>query len=121
MSFLISDALAAEAPAMAAAGTQAAGAPQGGGIEPLIMLGLLFVLFYFLLIRPQAKRAKEHKQMVEALAKGDEVVTNGGILGRISEIEDNYLTVEIASGTEVKLQRNAITSIVPKGTYKASN
>ena len=116
MSFLISDALAAEAPAMAAGGPQ-----QGGGLEPLIMLGLLFVLFYFLLIRPQAKRAKEHKQMVESLSKGDEVVTNGGILGRISEIDDSFLTLEIASGTEVKLQRNAITSLVPKGTYKSND
>ena len=108
MSFFISDALAAEAPAMAAGGQ------QQGGIEPLIMLGLLFVLFYFLLIRPQAKRAKEHKQMVEALSKGDEVVTTGGILGRITTIEDTFLTLEIADGTEVKLQRNAVTSIVPK-------
>ena len=114
MSFFISDALAAEAPAMAAGGQ------QQGGIEPLIMLGLLFVLFYFLLIRPQAKRAKEHKQMVEALSKGDEVVTTGGILGRITTIEDAFLTLEIADGTEVKLQRNAVTSIVPKGTIKSS-
>jgi len=113
MSFFISEVVAAEAPAIAAGGAQ-----QGGGIEPLIMLGLLFVLFYFLLIRPQAKRAKEHKQMVEALSKGDEVVTNGGILGRITEIDDSFLTVEIASGTEVKLQRNSVTAIVPKGTYK---
>lgn len=116
MSFFISEAVAAEAPAMAAGGQS-----QGGGLEPLIMLGLLFVLFYFLLIRPQAKRAKEHKQMVESLSKGDEVVTNGGILGRISEIEDTFLKLEIADGTEVKLQRNAVTSLVPKGTYKSSN
>ena len=114
MSFFISEAVAAEAPAMAA------GAQQQGGIEPLIMLGLLFVLFYFLLIRPQAKRAKEHKQMVEALSKGDEVVTNGGILGRVTAIEDTFLTLEIADGIEVKLQRNAVTSIVPKGTFKSS-
>ena len=114
MSFFISEALAAEAPAMAAGGQ-----PQGGGLEPLIMLGLLFVLFYFLLIRPQAKRAKEHKQMVESLSKGDEVVTNGGILGRINEIDESFITLEIASGTEVKLQRNAITALLPKGTYKS--
>ncbi|WP_455366896.1 preprotein translocase subunit YajC [Kaarinaea lacus] len=116
MSFLISDAIAAEAPAMAAGGQ-----PQGSGLEPLIMLGLLFVLFYFLLIRPQTKRAKEHKNMVESLSKGDEVVTNGGILGRINEIEDTFLTLEIAEGTEVKLQRNAVTSLVPKGTYKSGS
>ena len=117
MSFFISEAIAAEAPAIAAGGA-AGGQAQGSGLEPLIMLGLLFVLFYFLLIRPQAKRAKEHKQMVEALSKGDEVVTNGGILGRIKEIDDSFLTLEIAEGTDVKLQRNAITAIVPKGTYK---
>ena len=111
MSFFISNAVAADAPAAAA---------QQGGIEPLIMLGLLFVLFYFLLIRPQAKRAKEHKQMVAALSKGDEVVTNGGILGRVTAIDDSFLTLEIASGTEVRLQRNAVTSILPKGSYKAS-
>lgn len=113
MSFFISEAIAAEAPAMGAGGQA-----QGSGLEPLIMLGLLFVLFYFLLIRPQAKRAKEHKQMVEALSKGDEVVTNGGILGRIKEMDESFLTLEIAEGTEVKLQRNAVTALVPKGTYK---
>jgi preprotein translocase subunit YajC len=86
------------------------------GFIPLI---LIFVLFYFLLIRPQAKRAKEHKQMVEALSKGDEVVTNGGLLGRVNEVGDSFVTVEIAEGTEVRVQRNAVASLVPKGTYKA--
>jgi preprotein translocase subunit YajC len=114
MSFFISNATAAVAPA-------AAGAEPQGDMSGLIMLGVLFVLFYFILIRPQSKRAKEHKQMVEALSKGDEIVTNGGILGRVSEMDDSFLTVEIAKDTEVKLQRNAITSLVPKGTYKSSN
>lgn len=111
MSFFISNALA-EGPAGAA--------PEGGlmGFIPLI---LIFVLFYFLLIRPQAKRAKEHKQMVGALAKGDEVVTNGGVLARISDVGDSFITVEIADGVEVKVQRNAIASLVPKGTFNAKD
>ncbi|WP_455221936.1 preprotein translocase subunit YajC [Kaarinaea lacus] len=115
MSFFISDAWAQSAPA-AGAGTS----PEGGlmGFIPLI---LIFVLFYFLLIRPQAKRAKEHKQMVEALAKGDEVVTNGGVLGRINEVGESFISVEIADGVVVKLQRNAVASLVPKGTFKSTD
>ena len=115
MSFFISDALAQSAPA---AGT---GAPPEGGLMGFIPLILIFVLFYFLLIRPQAKRAKEHKQMVEALAKGDEVVTNGGVLGRINEVGDSFISVEIADGVVVKLQRSAVASLVPKGTYKSTD
>ncbi|WP_455200926.1 preprotein translocase subunit YajC [Kaarinaea lacus] len=111
MSFFISNAMA----------EGAAGAPPEGGLMGFIPLILIFVLFYFLLIRPQAKRAKEHKQMVEALAKGDEVVTNGGVLARISDVGDSFITVEIADGVEVKVQRNAIASLVPKGTYKAKD
>ncbi|MGD8569416.1 MAG: preprotein translocase subunit YajC [Gammaproteobacteria bacterium] len=108
MSFFISNAWAADG----------AGAPPEGGLMGFIPLILIFVLFYFLLIRPQAKRAKEHKQMVEALAKGDEVVTNGGLLGRVNDVGESFLTVEIAEGTEVKVQRNAVASLVPKGTFK---
>jgi len=111
MSFFISNAMA-EGPA---------GAATEGGLMGFIPLILIFVLFYFLLIRPQAKRAKEHKQMVEALAKGDEVVTNGGVLCRISDIGESFISVEIADGVEVKVQRNAIASLVPKGTYKAKD
>ena len=114
MSFFISNALA-EGPA------GAAGAPPDGGLMGFIPLILIFVLFYFLLIRPQAKRAKEHKQMVEALSKGDEVVTNGGVLARINEVGDSFITIEIADGVEVQVQRNAIASLVPKGTYKAKD
>lgn len=111
MSFFISNAWAE--------GAANAGAPPGSGLMGFLPLILIFVLFYFLLIRPQAKRAKEHKQMVEALSKGDEVVTNGGLLGRVNEVGESFLTIEIAEGTEVKLQRNAVASLVPKGTYKA--
>lgn len=113
MSFFISDAFA-EAP------TAAAGQPDPvlGGLLPLI---ILFVLFYFLLIRPQSKRAKEHKNMVAALAKGDEVVTNGGILGKISALDENFVTLEVNQGVEIKLQRNAISALMPKGTIKSSS
>jgi preprotein translocase subunit YajC len=83
------------------------------------MLGVLFAAFYFILIRPQAKRAKEHKTMIAALAKGDEILTSGGILGRITELGDVYVTVEIADGVLVKVQRPAIQAVLPKGTIKA--
>lgn len=106
MDFFISDALAA--------------APQGQGDPLLSFLPLIFifVVFYFLLIRPQAKKAKEHKQMVEALAKGDEVVTNGGLLGRISKVGDNFIELDVAEGITVKIQRNAVANLMPKGTIK---
>jgi len=108
MSFFISDALA----------EGAAAGPADGGLLGFLPLILIFVLFYFLLIRPQTKRAKEHKQMVEALSKGDEVVTNGGLLGRATDVEDSFVTLEIADGVQVKIQRNAVASLVPKGTIK---
>jgi preprotein translocase subunit YajC len=82
---------------------------------PLI---LIFVVFYFLLIRPQTKRAKEHKKMVEGLSKGDEVVTNGGLLGRITEVGENFVQVKVAENVEVKIQRQAVANLMPKGTSK---
>ena len=98
------------------------GAPAGAeaGFASLVPLILIFVIFYFLLLRPQMKRAKEHKQMVSALAKGDEVVTNGGLLGRVTKLDENFLTIEIAEGVQVKVQRNAIASLLPKGTLKSA-
>lgn len=96
-----------------------AGAAQGGGLMTFLPLIIIFVIFYFLLIRPQSKRAKEHRDMVAKLAKGDEVITNGGMLGRIADLDDNYLTVEIASGVAVKLQRQAVLQVLPKGTLKS--
>src|SRR3989304_4141697 len=101
MNLLISDAWA-ETPA-APAGALAQGSP----FMTLIMLGVLFAAFYFILIRPQAKRAKEHKTMIAALAKGDEVVTAGGVLGRGTNLGDTYVTVDIAEGVEIKVQRQA--------------
>jgi preprotein translocase subunit YajC len=97
---------------------QAAGAPQPNVFVQMLPLVLIFVVFYFLLIRPQAKRAKEHKAMVTALSAGDEVVTSGGILGRIVEAGEQYLTVEVAEGVSVKVQRHTVTSLLPKGTVK---
>ncbi len=107
MNFFISDAFAE--------GAATQGEPGFMGFIPLI---LIFVLFYFLLIRPQAKRAKEHKQMVQALSKGDEVVSNGGLLGRIADLDDSFVTLEIADGVKVKVQRQSVMTLVPKGTLK---
>ncbi len=108
MSFFINDAWAQ-------------GAPGGveSGFASLVPLILIFVIFYFLLLRPQIKRAKEHKQMVASMAKGDEVVTNGGLLGKITKLDENFITLEVSEGVRVKVQRNAIASLVPKGTLKS--
>jgi len=97
---------------------QAAGGSQPNAFVLLLPLILIFVVFYFLLIRPQAKRAKEHKAMVSALAVGDEVVTSGGILGRITEVSEQFVTVEIADGVRIKVQRATVGSVLPKGTLK---
>ena len=106
MNFFISDAMAAAPEA------------QPDPFMSFLPLILIFVVFYFLLIRPQTKRAKEHKKMVEALAKGDEVVTTGGLLGRITEVGDNFVQVKIAEGVEVKVQRQAVANLMPKGSSK---
>jgi preprotein translocase subunit YajC len=105
---------------IASAHAQAAGGAQGNGLLQMLPLLLIFVVFYFLLIRPQAKRAKEHKAMVAALGVGDEVVIAGGILGRILETGDQFLTVEIANGVQVKVQRHTVASVLPKGTLKSA-
>ena len=110
MNSLIPDAMA-QAPA---------GAPPGGGMSMFVMMGLFVVIFYFLLIRPQQKKQKEHQAMISKLAAGDEVVTTGGIVGRIAEITDNFITLEIAEGVRIKVQRFHVTSLVPKGTLKGA-
>ena len=98
---------------------QAAPAAAGGdGLIGFLPIILMFVLLYFLMIRPQMKRAKEAKAMVEALQKGDEVVTAGGLVGRITKISDQYLSLEIASNTEIVVQRAAVQMPLPKGTLK---
>jgi preprotein translocase subunit YajC len=99
---------------------QAGGGSSPGAFVQLLPLVLIFVVFYFLLIRPQAKRAKEHKAMVGALAVGDEIVTSGGILGKVTETSDQFLTLEIADGVRVKVQRHTISSVLPKGTLKSA-
>ena len=96
---------------------------QGGGqSDPtfsFIMLIALFAVFYFVLIRPQSKRQKEHKAMVASLSKGDEVVTNGGLLGKITNVGDNFVAIEITEGIEVRVQRMAVATLMPKGTVKS--
>jgi preprotein translocase subunit YajC len=96
----------------------AAGGSTQDTLMGLLPLVLMFVVLYFVMIRPQMKRQKEHKAMVEALAKGDEVVTAGGFLGKISKIGEAYVGVELASGVEVQMQRSAVTQVLPKGTMK---
>ena len=91
----------------------------GGNLTSFLPIILMFVVLYFLMIRPQMKRQKEQKSMMDALAKGDEVVTSGGILGRINKVTDGYLTVEIANGTEIVVQKGAVTTLLPKGTIKS--
>jgi preprotein translocase subunit YajC len=107
MSFFISDALAQDA----------AATTQDGFMALLFPIGLVVIL-YFLMIRPQVKRQKEHKKMVEALAKGDEVATMGGIVGRITDLGENFAQVEVADGVIVKIRRQAVESVLPKGSMK---
>ncbi len=109
----ISSAFAQTAPAAAA---------SGGDLQPSLMsmlpLLLMFVVLYFVMIRPQMKKQKEHKTMIDALAKGDEIVTAGGFLGKVSKLGDGYLHVEIANGVEIQMQRSAVIQVLPKGSMK---
>jgi preprotein translocase subunit YajC len=108
MDFFIANAFAQQAPA-----------PSGvAAFQPLIMMVIFIAIFYFLLIRPQMKRAKEHRAMVSQLAKGDEVLTTGGIAGRIEEVGDAFITLEIANGVRIKVQKHAVGNVLPKGTLK---
>jgi preprotein translocase subunit YajC len=99
---------------------QAAAAAPSNPLVTFLPLILLFVVFYFLMIRPQMKKQKEQRAMLSALAKGDEVVTNGGIAGRIDEVSDAFITVEIAPNVKVKLQKGAVSQVLPKGTLKSA-
>jgi preprotein translocase subunit YajC len=108
----ISSAFAQTAPAAAG------GSDMQSSLMSMLPLVLMFVVLYFVMIRPQMKRQKEHRTMVEALAKGDEVATAGGLLGKVSRMGDVYLGLEIANGVEVTLQRSAIAQVLPKGTIK---
>jgi preprotein translocase subunit YajC len=98
---------------------QGAAASPDGGLMGFLPIILMFVLLYFMLIRPQMKRAKDHKAMIEALEKGAEVVTSGGVVGKITKIGDGYITLEIADNTEIVVQKQAVQTLLPKGTMKA--
>ena len=108
----ISSAFAQTAPAAAA----------GGDLQSTLMgmlpLVLMFVVLYFVMIRPQMKKQKEHRSMIDALAKGDEVVTSGGVLGTIGKIGDNYVGLEVSQGVEIQIQRSAVVQVLPKGSLK---
>jgi preprotein translocase subunit YajC len=106
MSFFISDAYAA------------GGASQDNGLGSILNIVLMFVAFYFLLWRPQQKRTKEHQQLMANLAKGDDIATSSGIHGRIKSVDDQSVTVEIAKGVEVKMHKQSVTQVLPKGTHK---
>lgn len=95
-------------------------APQGAGIMPtLIMLGLFFLFMYFMIIRPQMKRQKEHRQLIEGIEKGNEVVTQGGLGGKVREVGENFLSIEVAANVNVTVQKSSIASVVPKGTLSS--
>ncbi|MBT8047586.1 MAG: preprotein translocase subunit YajC [Xanthomonadales bacterium] len=93
---------------------------QPGGLMSFLPLIIIFVIFYFLLIRPQMKRAKEHKKLIAELGNGDEVVTNGGLLGRITKVGESFVTVEFADNIQIRVQKHAIASVMPKGTIKSA-
>ena len=104
---------------LAHAQTAAASADPTGGLMQMLPMILMFVVLWFLMIRPQMKKAKEHKALIAALAKGDEVVTGGGLVGKVIKVGDNYVTLEIAEGTEIVVQKPAIGMVLPKGTLKS--
>ncbi|WP_088282423.1 preprotein translocase subunit YajC [Ideonella sp. A 288] len=105
----ISEAFAQTAPA-------AAGGAESS-LMSLLPLVLMFVVLYFIMIRPQMKRQKEHKAMIDALAKGDEIITSGGMIGRVAKLGETYMQVEISSGVEIQVQRSAVVQVLPKGTF----
>jgi preprotein translocase subunit YajC len=96
----------------------AAGGDMSSSLMGMLPLLLMFVVLYFVMIRPQMKRQKEHRSMIEALAKGDEVATSGGLIGKVTKLGEAYVNVEIASGVEVQVQRTAVVQVLPKGTLK---
>ena len=111
---LISSAFAQTAPAAAASG----GSDIMSSLTGMLPLVLMFVVLYFVMIRPQMKRQKEHRAMIEAIAKGDEVATSGGIVGRVTRLSEGFLHIDIANGVEVQLQRSAVVQVLPKGSVK---
>ena len=114
-SVFISEAFAQAAPAATGAADPLGGFGGLGGMLPLV---LMFVVLYFIMIRPQMKRQKEHRAMIDALAKGDEVVTSGGVLGKVSKMGDTFVGVEVANGVAIPIRRTAVVQVMPKGTVK---
>jgi preprotein translocase subunit YajC len=110
MDFFISSAYAQAAP----------GAASGGGILAFLPFVVILVVFYFLLVRPQNKRAKEQREMLSKIAAGDEVATTGGVLGKVIEVGEQFLTLEIAAGVNIKLQKHQVAQLMPKGTVKSA-
>ena len=108
MDFFISNAMAAGE------------APEGGGLQLVFMVALFFGIMYFMIIRPQSKKAKEHTSLLNSLSKGDEIVTNGGILGKIVNLGDNFVELKVSDSSNIKIQRHAIASVMPKGTMKSA-
>jgi len=108
----ISSAFAQTAPAAAAGGD------MQSTLMSMLLLLLMFLVLYFVMIRPQMKKQKEHRTMIDALAKGDEIITAGGFVGRVSKLGDGFLTIEIANGVEVQMQRSAVIQVLPKGSMK---
>ena len=105
--------------AMTQAATATGGQPRAGGYQFIITMVLMIVIFYFLLIRPQNKRAKEHRELIGQLGVGDEVITSSGILGKITDVKDQYLSVQIADNVEIMVQRQYVTVVLPKDTIKS--
>ncbi len=108
MNFFISDAMAADA------------APQGGGLQLIIMMAIFFGIMYFMIIRPQQKRAKEHKELIASITKGDEIVAGGGIIGKVTNVGDNFIEMSVSDNTTIKVQRQAVAAVMPKGTMKGA-
>lgn len=97
---------------------QAAGAAQDSSLMSFLPIILMFVVLYFVMIRPQMKRQKEQKSMLDALAKGDEVITAGGIAGKVTKVSDAFVSVEVSNGVDIQIQKSAVTTLLPKGTLK---
>ena len=108
----ISNAFAQTAPAAASGGD------MGSSLMSMLPLVLMFVVLYFIMIRPQMKKQKEHRAMIDALAKGDEVVTAGGMLGKVTSLAEGFVTLQVANGVEVQMQRSSVVQVLPKGTIK---